>query len=83
MKTGLFRRLLKLFICMGGDERMIPAINASSFPRKRESSASDSEHIRPTTFLIEAPLFICAADAAQLDSRFRGNDENFVRRVSF
>jgi Fe-S cluster assembly protein SufD len=52
----------------------LSSLLASSFPRKRESSASDSEHMRPKTVQTETPLVIRAVDAAQLDSRFRGND---------
>ncbi|MFA4994690.1 MAG: DNA polymerase I [Bdellovibrionales bacterium] len=47
----------------------------SSFPRKRESSASDSEQMSQGAFPIEPPSPLRAADAAQLDSRFRGNDK--------
>jgi len=46
-----------------------------SFPRKRESSASDSEHTKPATVPTEPQSIIRATDSAQLDSRLRGNDE--------
>jgi N6-L-threonylcarbamoyladenine synthase len=55
--------------------RTLVEARASSFPRRRESSASDSEHTRPTAAQSETSLVTRAADAAQLDSRLRGNDD--------
>jgi prepilin-type N-terminal cleavage/methylation domain-containing protein len=52
------------------------AINPiTSFPRKRESSASDSEHMSPKIpVLIRCFWILMPRVRAALDSRFRGND---------
>jgi hypothetical protein len=55
--------------------------HGASFPRKRESSASDSEHVsqvrtspRKTGLLDCLSLTYVARRRGPLDSRFRGND---------
>ena len=58
---------------LGDLQKPLPPTDLS-FPRGRESSASDSEHMRPTAAQSETPHVISAQTRLKLDPRLRGDD---------